>query len=204
MRGLGQHFESPRRPRDKCKTQFMPPVSIVKIKCRRLLARLDQLESNPGPVSQALGGQEGAPHDEILDNNNVEIGDDGAYFDPMDPDYVPSDVGDSGPSYVSITEEADTISDIPGEMMALNHCKWCILPNPPAQRLYTSWKMLISTLVIPHQHYMSRTLAKPLPKSLRSLSLCNETTCTRKNLALLCLFFDCRFPRSTMLFRLFD
>ena len=82
----------------------MPPISIVEIKRCCLLTRLDQLESNPGPVSQALGGQEGAPHDEILDDNNVEIGDDSAYFDPMDPDYIPSNVGDSGPSYVSITD----------------------------------------------------------------------------------------------------
>ena len=175
MRGLGQHFESPRRPRDKRKTQFMPPVSIVEIKHRCLLARLDQLESNPGPVSQALGGQEGAPRDEILDDDDVEIGDHGAYFDPMDLDYVSGDIGDLGPSYVSITEEADTISDILEEMMALNHCKQRILPNPPAQRLYMSWKMLIPTLVIPHQHYTSRILAKLLSKSLRSLSLYNET-----------------------------
>lgn len=187
-KGLGQHFESPRRPRNKSKTQVFVPVSLLDIKRRRLLARLRELESKP---SEMLQDQAYPSHDEIMDDE-IEIDDDGAYYDPMDPDYIPSDKEDSRSSHHTPMEEDLSIvldSEAPDEKRS-NPGNRRILPDPPAKRLYTSWKTLISSLVLPYQHYTSRTSAKPLSKPPASISLCEQAACVRKFSKLLCLFFD--------------
>ena len=66
----------------------------------------------------------------------------------------------------------------------------CVHPDQPAECLYNSWKSLVSTLVAPYLHYASRTLRKPLPPMLPTLSLCNLVICVRKPTKILCLLFD--------------
>ncbi|KAG9309814.1 hypothetical protein JVU11DRAFT_10191 [Chiua virens] len=164
MNGLGQHFESPRRPRDKGKTQVFVPVSLLNIKHRRLVARLCVLKSK---LSKTLQDQEGTLHGEILDAD-IKIDNDGAYFDPMDPDYIPSDKEDSLASshHMPMEEDFSIVSENPDEKKTSNHGKRPILPDPPAQRLYVSWKALIPTLVVSYQHYTSRT--PPVPERTRN------------------------------------
>ena len=170
-KGLGQHFNSLKRPRDKAKTQTLVPVSLLDIKRHRLLSRLDELESKP---SESLEPPEDIPPDRILDDN-IDIDGDAPYFDPMDPDYVPSDNEDSSTHFVPLEDGVDVLSDVPDNR---NTSKRRILPDPPAQRLYTSWKRIIPTLVTSYQHYTSRTLAKPLTTPPTTLSLCNQATCS--------------------------
>ena len=55
--GLGKHFESPRCPRDKRKTQKLVEIAGQSSKCHRLAARLEQLQSeavsSPSPIDEA-------------------------------------------------------------------------------------------------------------------------------------------------------
>ena len=195
-KGLGQHFNSPKCPRDKVKTQTLCPVSLLDIKCCHLLARLDELESKP---SESLELPENIPPNCIL-NDNIDINGDAPYFDPMDPDYVLSDNEDSSTHFILLEDRVDVLSDVPDNRKT---SKQCILPDPPMQCLYTSWKRIILTLVTSYQHYTSRTLAKLLttpPAPSMTLSLCNQATCSWKTSKLLCLFFDCKFSPSFPLF----
>ena len=133
-----------------------------------------------------MEAQEDILNDHILDDN-IDIDDDAPYFDPMDPDYVPSDDKDSSSHFVPLEDDVNTLSDVPDNGKASQRR---ILPDPPMQRLYTSWKRVIPTLVMLYQHYTSRTLAKPPSIPPTTLSLCNQATCSRKTSKLLCLFFD--------------
>ena len=194
-KGLGQHFSSPKCPRDKNKTNTLVPVSILNIKCRCLLACLNELESKP---SKSLEACEEIPPNRILDNN-IDIDDDAQYLDPMDTDYVPTDNEDSGSLPVPLEDDINVLSDGPDNG---NASERRVLPDLPAQRLYTSWKRIIPTLVTSYQHYTSRTLAKPLSAPPTTLFLCNQATCSRKTSKLLCLFFDRKFY--CLFFRSFD
>ncbi|KAF9223339.1 hypothetical protein BS17DRAFT_705615 [Gyrodon lividus] len=69
--------------------------------------------------------------------------------------------------------------------------KQCILPDPPAECLYNSWKSLIPSLVIPYLQYMSRTLENPLSANSTLIFHCKEINCTWKSTKILCLLFDC-------------
>lgn len=188
-KGLGQHFNSPGRPRDKGKTNKLVPVSFLDIKRRRLLARLDALESKP---FKPLEAEEDIPPD-LTFNDDIDVDDDAPCFDPMDPDYVPTDDEDLSSPFVPLEDDVNVLSDVPDNENAF---KRRILPDPPAQRLYASWKRIIPTLVTSYQHYTSRTLAKPLSTPPTTLSLCNQASCSRKTSKLLCLFFDRRFLQS--------
>ncbi|KIM66430.1 hypothetical protein SCLCIDRAFT_110411, partial [Scleroderma citrinum Foug A] len=64
-------------------------------------------------------------------------------------------------------------------------------PNPPAERLYSSWKSLIPTLVLPFLNYMSRMRGKPLPPFSPYISLCKQNNCEWKVTKILCLLFNC-------------
>ena len=135
----------------------------------------------------ALEAQEDIPNNRILDDD-IDIDDNAPYFDLMDPDYIPSDDEDSSLHFIPLEGGVNILSDVPDNRKA---SKRRILPDPPVQRLYTSWKRVIPTLVTSYQHYTSRTLAKPLSIPPTTLSLCNQATCSRTTSKLLCLFFDC-------------
>ena len=70
---------------------------------------------------------------------------------------------------------------------------WCIIPDPPAERLYANWHALIPTLVMPYLHYMSRTIGKLLLTNPTCISLCSRDDCDRKPTNILCLHFDREF-----------
>ena len=186
-KGLRQHFSSPKCPRDKNKTNTLVPVSILDIKHQCLLAHLNELESKS---SKLLEAHEEIPPNRIL-NDNIDIDDDAPYLDPMDTDYVPTDNEDSGSLPVLLEDDVNVFSDGPDNG---NASEQHVPPDLPAQCLYTSWKRIISTLVMSYQHdYTSRTLAKPLSAPPTTLSLCNQATCSQKTSKLLCLFFDHKF-----------
>ena len=67
---------------------------------------------------------------------------------------------------------------------------WRVIPNLSAERLYSSWKSLIPTLISPFLNYASRTLGKPLSPFSPHISLCKQNDCERKATKILCLLFD--------------
>lgn len=185
--GLGQHFESPKRPRDPKHTRTIVSVPIVEIRRRRLLARLNELQSC---ASKSAQSQEDIPQDGII-GEDVKVNNDIHYFDPTDADYVPSETEDL--SSALQPPEDDEVSDAHNKNFKTVERR--ILPDPPAQRLCASWKALIPTLIEPYQHYASSTLGKPLPTPPTSLSLCKDSkaSCLRKSSKVLCLFFDRKY-----------
>ncbi|KAG1794286.1 uncharacterized protein BJ212DRAFT_1292086, partial [Suillus subaureus] len=55
----------------------------------------------------------------------------------------------------------------------------CILPDKMANNLYTSWKMLIPTLVDVHLKYSARTHGHPLPEICPVISACASPGCAQ-------------------------
>ena len=187
-RGLGKHFESPKRPRDKRQTQHMVEIPGQTLKCRHLLERLEELQRKS--ITDAI--QE---NDDIVSNDAIEV--DINHFtadlDPGNKDYVPSDVE---PEIVEDAHEQTnqgthnlSHGTKPQTTMLWRH----VLPDAPTEHLYANWKVLILTLVLPYLHYMSRTLGKPLPPNPQSISLCKTGNCPRKSTKLLALLFDHKF-----------
>jgi len=69
----------------------------------------------------------------------------------------------------------------------------CIIPDPPTECLYSSWKSLIPTLVLPFLNYTFRMLGKPLPPYSPYILLCKENNCEWKLTKILCLLFNCEW-----------
>jgi len=137
--GLGQHFESPRRSRDKTRSNTTINVPGQASKRRYALARLAQLQSTTAADTSESCDHESYSTDFPWENEAIDD------F-VMDEEYVPSDTDytmqDGEPD---IGETQPTISNRR------------IIPDPPAERLYGSWKSLIPTLVLPFLNYTSRT-----------------------------------------------
>ena len=170
--GLGKHFESPRRPRDKTRTNAIVHVPGQASKRRYALARLAQLQS-----TTAADTFESCDHEP--DSTDIPWEKDVVDDSVMDEEYVPSDT-----DYNMQDGEPDI-----GETRATTSNRR-IIPDPPAQRLYSNWRSLIPTLIVPFLNYTSRTRGKPLPTFLPYISLCKQNDCERKVNKVLCLLFD--------------
>ncbi|KAF8131913.1 hypothetical protein EV363DRAFT_1449621 [Boletus edulis] len=175
-KGLGHHFQSPRHPRDKTKTQTIVYVAGQAAKRRRLAARLEQLE---GKIPTSTSPPDAVPpnaSDQTDDNHDLHFG------DMSDQDYVPSD------AEMEHEGQPDVLTSHNGHSAV--QCKRRILPDLRAQRLCSSWRAVIPTVIAPYLSYASRTLGKPLPPTTGSFSLCNHENCTQKSTNILCLLFD--------------
>ena len=175
MHGLGKHFESPRHSRDKTRTNRIINVPGQASKHCYTLVRLAQLQSMTTADTSESCGHEPYSTDipwesEAIDNF------------VMDEEYAPSDtdhnIQDREPD---ISETQPTTSN--------QH----IIPDPPAERLYSSWKSLIPTLVLPFLNYTSRMQGKPLPPFSSYISLCKQNNCEWKVTKIPCLLFDCEW-----------
>ena len=169
--GLGQHFESPRCSRDKTRTNVTVNIPGQASKHRYTLARLAQLQSK----TTVTDSSESCHHSSDFPWESEAV--DGVM---MDEEYVLSDTDhdmQDGEQYTAETQPT----------MSNQH----IIPDPPAERLYNSWKSLIPTLILPFLNYTSRMLGKPLPPCSPSISLCKQNNCERKITKILCLLFNC-------------
>ena len=170
--GLGRHFESPKRLRDKIRTNTVVNVPGQPSKHRYALARLAQLQSTTDADTSESCDHEAYSTDFPWENEAVDDS-------VMDEDYVPSDTDHSMQDVEpGISETQPIISNRR------------IIPDLSAERLYSNWKCLIPTLVLPFLNYTSRTLGKPLPPHLPYISLCKQTDCERKVTKIICLLFD--------------
>ena len=102
----------------------------------------------------------------------MDINDFTADLDLGDEDYVPSDVEPEIVEDAHKQTNQGTHDLSHGTEMQPAMRQRHVLPDATAERLYANWKVLIPTLVSPYLHYMSRTLGKPLPPNLQSISLC--------------------------------
>jgi hypothetical protein len=163
--GLGHHFVSPKKPRDKNKTQKSVELPGVAAKRRRLLAQMEQL-INPEPEQTAndIHIQHAVT---ISDIHETDI-----MTDIPNPDF---DIPSESPSTKRLDESRDTRRT---------------LPDRSTDILYTRWKALIPTLIEPHLKYSTRMLATALQTVPPVISACAAPLCPQKQTPIVCLFFD--------------
>ncbi|KAG2096306.1 uncharacterized protein F5147DRAFT_778354 [Suillus discolor] len=134
--GLGHHFVSPKKPRDKKKTQKHVELPGVQAKHRQLLARMQQL-MNPKPKQSKVHAVDAV--ETVSDTSQTDT-----LAEIPDPDFeIPS----------------EPPSDI---LVEKSPVKRRILPDKATDSSYSSWKTLIPFLVEPHLKYSARTLATAL------------------------------------------
>ncbi|KAG1853791.1 hypothetical protein C8R48DRAFT_776949 [Suillus tomentosus] len=169
--GLGQHFVSPRKTRDKRKTQTLVEFPGAELRRRRLLNQMQRLMN---PTSSPTGHPPtapGSPSVEAEVNNMLD-----------DLDFV--DVGS-----VEVEMSKESSSDMPSNSEILPQ-KRRILPDKSAEALYGNWRKVIPTLVDPQLKYYARTLGQALEKTHDVISACGTHSCVQKTTNMLCLFFD--------------
>ena len=174
MHGLGRHFESPRHSRDKTRTNTIVNIPRQVSKRCYALARLAQLQS----TTKSTGSTpEACDHESYSTDFPWENGDADDFV--MDEEYIQNDAD-------HIMQDGEP--DISETQPTMSNRR--IIPDPSAERLYSSWKSVIPTLISPFLNYVSRTLGKPLPPFLPHISLCKQNICERKVTKILCLLFD--------------
>ncbi|KAG1836027.1 hypothetical protein C8R48DRAFT_783020 [Suillus tomentosus] len=162
--GLGHHFVSPKKPRDKKKTQKHVELPGAQAKHRQLLARMQQL-INPEPKQSKVHAVDAV--ETVSDTSQTD-----ALAKIPDPDFeIPS----------------EPPSDILVEKSLVKHR---ILPDKATDSSYSSWKTLIPFLVEPHLKYSAQTLATALEITPKVISACATLSCPQKRTSIACLFFD--------------
>ena len=161
--GLGHHFVSPKKLRDKNKTQKSVEVPGMIAKRRRLLAQMEQL-MNPKPKDTT--NEVHAVEAEVISN--------------MDDVTEIPDLGNPGDSPSTLLSED-------------SRDKRRITPDKSMDTLYASWKALIPTLIDLHLKYSARTLAMVLETLPKVISACSTVSCAQKRTQIVCLFFDSQF-----------
>ncbi|KAG1769148.1 hypothetical protein EDD22DRAFT_771437 [Suillus occidentalis] len=167
--GLGQHFVSLRKARDKRKTQTLVALPGAELKRRHLLTQMQRLMDPTSSQTVCsprtrLGSPSGG-------SNNINISNDFDFTGAED----------------QMLEEvsSDMRTDI-----ETSPRKRRILPDKSTDALYANWQKLIPTLIDPQLSYHARTLGQALEKTHDVISACGTDTCAHKRTNLLCLFFD--------------
>lgn len=161
--GLGSHFVSPRKARDKRKTQTYVELPGAETKRRRLLDAMERLlkpqheESHPQLLAQA------PPSDTVTTEH-------------MDTDNL-------------VVSEFHS-DEQPSLEISVSPVKRRIVPDKSTNSLYKNWIALIPTLVDPVLQYFRRTQGKALENIHPVISACGKSSCSPKRTAMLCLFFD--------------
>ncbi|KAG1836231.1 hypothetical protein F4604DRAFT_1943434 [Suillus subluteus] len=141
--GLGAQFVSPRKPRDKCKTQTLVELPGQKAKHLKLQAKLASLLAGKPNFKQTTTSNLDMLPSTASPEENVPAN---AYEDFLFEDEVPP-----------LTESQDSIPPLNTSEFIPN-CH--ILPDIAAARLYDTWKTLIPTLVDAQLEYTQRTVGK--------------------------------------------
>jgi hypothetical protein len=160
--GLGRHFVSPQKVRDKKKTQTLIELPGAQAKRRRLLAVMEDLMNPEHQASKSPA----PPAARVID-------------EPPDPgdDCVMDDVKEF------VSEEGTDFTG--GQAKSKRR-----IPDNSINTLYSSWSSLIPTLVEPQVKYYARTRGQPLERTHEVISACATLKCESKRTTLICLYFD--------------
>ncbi|KAG0695531.1 hypothetical protein DFH29DRAFT_879985 [Suillus ampliporus] len=165
--GLGHHFVSPYKARNKKKSQALIEIPGAEAKWHHLLAQMDQL-MNPE--------RHQASHSPTLDMKSTTN-------EPPLPTDNPITHLDDVEMFVPKIVEPDLFH----EQLLSRHC---VSPDKSTDALYRSWLALIPTLVQPQVQYTIRTQGQPLERVNEVISVCTTLKCAGKRMTLICLFFD--------------
>jgi hypothetical protein len=168
--GLGRHFSSPKRPRDKRKTQSLVSIPGQREQHEQYLAQLRDLLENKQPAQEApsLNVQVPTASEHVNDMLSLQA-------PPDDPEEIAFTVYTSG--------DEPQPAELPTK-------KRRIQPDASTERAYTRWKSVLPNLVTPYLRYHAHTLGKRLEDIPQTLSLCTHAECARKSSRILCLLFD--------------
>jgi hypothetical protein len=168
IHGLGKHFTSPTKARDKRKTTVIVRPPGQESKRRRLLEKL-QLLRQPGPSSTSTS----------IANDSVQP--------PLD-ETLPMDVDADGWEDIETAGLAQSKSPLsPGPKVPRR-----ILPDSESTRLYTAWNSLLPSLVNSLITYISMSTGHVVTPAMDLCSKC-EQLCAPKDIKILCLYFDRKF-----------
>ncbi|KAH7910215.1 hypothetical protein BJ138DRAFT_134402 [Hygrophoropsis aurantiaca] len=168
--GLDKQFTSPKKRRNKAKTQTYVQITGHSIKRQRLLEKLVQLEKESG---------DGTPTDNgFFDVSTME--------EDRPGDVTPEVQGDD----VQPTQQKDIImgKSTPNTPTCPTRTQRRVLPDNSSLRLYVNWRSLIPALVQGFLAYTSATTGKALQAPGTTLSSCKF--CDTKITPITALFFD--------------
>ncbi|KAH0826481.1 hypothetical protein J3R83DRAFT_5484 [Lanmaoa asiatica] len=177
--GLGRHFASPKRPRDKNKTCRLVSIPGQSARHQRNLARLEELLNMNRPGSQQL---------ERLDTSSQPAVSTTQMQDDVNFLMHEMDESDHLSRYDHAQEPLDTDKFQPPCQTSTGTSRYTQAER--AQRLYAKWKELLPLLVVPYVQYTARTLGKPLEVFNNHISFCQSADCEPKQSRILCLMFD--------------
>jgi hypothetical protein len=161
--GLGVHFSSPIKRRDKKKSSTIIHVPGHRYKRQTLLHEIEALmrQSSPSPVPQDFNSPDDTP--------------------------LPMDTGNDI-SHVHIQETFDCDQDVsPGSQDAV---KRRIHPDEEAYSLYDRWISLLPSLVDTLLSYDKTSMGSVFPPATNIIYSCSDLTCSRKATQITSLYFD--------------
>jgi hypothetical protein len=165
--GLGIHFTSPTKPRDKRKTATIVEVPGHAEKRRRLEQKLEQLKYSVPVAEPKPAG--------LVDSLDNEMLRDDPFLDTLPEQVEDNDRGSPEPATASAEEKTRTKR---------------LIPDGAALQLFDSWRQLLPTLLNTLLQHTSRTVGLPLP-AIQSLESDCTRSCSKNTSAVTCLFFDC-------------
>jgi hypothetical protein len=164
--GLGSHFTSPLKKRDKKKSSVFVRAPLQDMKRKHLLAKLALLRDPPTIASDASQSFPIAPDDGEMVDGILEV--EANVEDPLQNDQ----------DMVDIADEA-------------RQTRRRIVPNEAGIRLYNKWTELLPHLVDPFLAYITFSTGSPIVPVNNLDSKCAQV-CVKSSTQILCLYFDRR------------
>ena len=170
--GLGQHYSSPIKKRDKKKTTQRVEVPGQGYRMRKALGKIAQLmsESKPEPpLSESTPGECTSETDDIPNFHSTALDDQVMDNDPtFQPENEPQ------PSSHSSSQRSQRRQ----------------LPDTEATNLYAAWLDLLPSLVAPLLAYTTVSKGQPISAIGDLRSSCEREWCVTKTTSIQCLYFD--------------
>jgi CxC1 like cysteine cluster associated with KDZ transposases len=160
--GMGTHFSSPRKPRNKRKTQEIVEIPGQDRKRSRLLAELEALKVSEGSIP----------------TNPLPL--------PVDT------LGDSVDHFCldASADAEQMVPENPPTPLKIDGRKRSTLPDTEAVRLYKHWKNLLPSLVDPLLSYQKSSFGQVILPPTNMTVGCQNTDCKPKSTTIMCLYSD--------------
>jgi hypothetical protein len=158
--GLGSHFTSPLKKRDKKKSNIFVRAPLQDMKRKHLLAKLALLKDPPSTACDASQSFPMAPSDEGMVDGVLEV------EDPPQNDH----------EMVEMANEA-------------HQTRRRIIPDEAGIRLYNKWMELLPHLIDPFLTYIKSSTGSPVVPVNGLHSECAKM-CAKTSTHILCLYFD--------------